>query len=280
MRNRDLFSFAVVSLVNICLMFFVSGGLAAQDVQDSDSIEDIDSEIDYTQGLVLSNIKFAAMSDKLFSSSYPSLDLLVSKMRRLSHLQINIVSFYSDYVDDAYNEKLAMQRALSIKEYLVSQRISPDRVLTEGIGEQIKSKDYELKGGKTTMIKVYYRNSQSFEGYSNVVILKDIKFGKLGYLLFASSYPTLDRLANILEKNRQIDILISSFTDSEGNDEFNLKLSQFRADVIKNYLVSRGINQSRITTLGQGEKNPVLPNTSLAGRKRNNRVEVSFKRKY
>ncbi|MBC7502197.1 MAG: OmpA family protein [Herminiimonas sp.] len=71
--------------------------------------------------------------------------------------------------------------------------------------------------------------------------------------------PKLDEVAAALMANSQLtNIVISGHTDRLGSDQYNLKLSQRRADAVKNYLVGKGVDGSRLRTEGKGESNPVV----------------------
>jgi len=104
----------------------------------------------------------------------------------------------------------------------------------------------------------------------------------IGDVLFATGMADLspdairnvDKLTDFLEKHPNRNVLIEGHTDSVGSEEFNLTLSQSRADAVKEQLVVKGIDPSRITTKGYGKKYPVSTNDTPAGRQQNRRVEV------
>ena len=76
-------------------------------------------------------------------------------------------------------------------------------------------------------------------------------------------------------KDLNLEVIIAvGHTDSVGADGYNQKLSVARSEAVKAYLVSKGIEKSRIYTEGKGEKNPVADNNTSAGRAKNRRVEV------
>ena len=83
----------------------------------------------------------------------------------------------------------------------------------------------------------------------------------------------LDRLVVKLEGNMRV-VLPIGHTSSPGTDAHNMELSNRRADAVKDYLVSQGIDADRIHPSGQGENNPVATNTTVAGRALNRRVEI------
>ena len=76
-------------------------------------------------------------------------------------------------------------------------------------------------------------------------------------------------------KDINLEVIIAvGHTDSIGSDAYNQKLSVRRAEAVKAYLVSKGIDKSRVYTEGKGEKQPVADNKTAAGRAKNRRVEI------
>ncbi len=83
-----------------------------------------------------------------------------------------------------------------------------------------------------------------------------------------------------LAKIRGVDlemVIATGHTDSIGTDAYNQKLSERRAAAVKDYLVSKGVPSSKITTIGKGESQPVATNKTSEGRQKNRRVDIEFK---
>jgi len=101
----------------------------------------------------------------------------------------------------------------------------------------------------------------------------EFDFGKA--MIRAHSYPTLDRVADLLVK-KNFSLKLSGHTDNVGSESANLKLSKDRAESVKAYLVSKGANPSRIEATGYGETQPIASNKTAAGRQKNRRVEFTL----
>jgi OOP family OmpA-OmpF porin len=83
-----------------------------------------------------------------------------------------------------------------------------------------------------------------------------------------------------LAKMRGVDlemVIATGHTDSIGSDQYNQRLSERRAAAVKEYLVSKGIAASKVTTIGKGESQPVATNKTAEGRQKNRRVDIEFK---
>ena len=87
------------------------------------------------------------------------------------------------------------------------------------------------------------------------------------------SFPLLDDVAQALKDNPKIKVEVQGHTDSVGNDAFNLKLSQKRAESVRNYLIKKGISSDRMDPKGYGENVPIADNRTKDGRDQNRRVE-------
>ncbi|WP_025146412.1 OmpA family protein [Pedobacter jeongneungensis] len=91
----------------------------------------------------------------------------------------------------------------------------------------------------------------------------------------SKSYTTLNRVAALLiEKN--FSLKLAGHTDNTGSRELNLRLSKERAESVKTYLVSQGVNASRVEATGYGPDQPISTNKTAAGRQENRRVEFSL----
>lgn len=106
------------------------------------------------------------------------------------------------------------------------------------------------------------------------IVLRGVNFDYDKATLQPAGRPILDEAAEILKANPDVNVEVRGFTDSRGSDAYNMRLSERRAQTVKNYLVSRGVSPSRLTTRGYGESDPVATNETDSGRAQNRRVEL------
>jgi outer membrane protein OmpA-like peptidoglycan-associated protein len=92
--------------------------------------------------------------------------------------------------------------------------------------------------------------------------------------LKVASLSQLDELSKILYKYEGASLTIAGHTDSVGADDFNVTLSQKRAESVRQYLIGKGISVDRLTSIGYGESQPVADNKTTLGRAKNRRVEL------
>ena len=111
------------------------------------------------------------------------------------------------------------------------------------------------------------------------VVLNNIFFDYDEYKLLPSSKVELNRLVNLLKNNPEMEIRIQGHTDSQGDEEYNEKLSENRAKSVYNYLVEHGISKERLSYKGFGESQPIADNDTEEGRAKNRRTEFEVIRK-
>ncbi|WP_266362024.1 OmpA family protein [Tellurirhabdus rosea] len=111
------------------------------------------------------------------------------------------------------------------------------------------------------------------------VRLNNIFFDLGKATLREESFPELDRVVTTLNENAQMTIEVGGHTDNTGSRDLNARLSQDRADAVREYFIGKGIEPDRIASKGYGESRPVAPNESEEGRQTNRRVEFTITKK-
>jgi len=107
--------------------------------------------------------------------------------------------------------------------------------------------------------------------------LQGIEFESGKDIIRRTSYPILDNVVKVMSENPAYLLEINGHTDNIGDKAFNMELSQKRADAVKNYIASKGIEAGRMASKGYGDTLPVADNKTTAGRTKNRRVEFKVK---
>jgi general secretion pathway protein A len=104
-----------------------------------------------------------------------------------------------------------------------------------------------------------------------------IQFGHDSMKLPDEAHEVLDQIVKFSSSNPVSEIIVEGYTDSLGDYIYNKNISKSRADVIKKYLVDKGIPATKIETFGMGPENPIANNETFEGRKLNRRIEIRIK---
>lgn len=92
------------------------------------------------------------------------------------------------------------------------------------------------------------------------------------------SKQILDQVAIILEEHEDVEVDFNSYTDNTGDKEYNMNLSEERADSVKNYMDEQGaLHQVTVTTNGYGDTEPIASNVDEDGQQKNRRLEIVLK---
>jgi outer membrane protein OmpA-like peptidoglycan-associated protein len=107
-----------------------------------------------------------------------------------------------------------------------------------------------------------------------VLTLDDVLFDTGKAQLKSGAERSIEQIAAFLKENPDRRVQVEGFTDSQGPDEYNLELSQSRADSVAMAIIRRGVEAQRVRALGYGEGYPVASNTDAGSRQLNRRVEI------
>ena len=149
--------------------------------------------------------------------------------------------------------------------------IAPDFIAEGDNIDLTQTKGYqEIKGKELKLVAIEVGRS---------VRLNNIFFDLGKSELRSESSPELDRIVTVLNDNSKMVIELGGHTDNTGSNELNAKLSQDRADAVREYLIGKGIEPDRVASKGFGETKPVATNDSDEGRQKNRRVEFIIVKK-
>jgi OmpA-OmpF porin, OOP family len=111
-------------------------------------------------------------------------------------------------------------------------------------------------------------------GLSRSLVLRGVNFHEARAVLLPESRAVLDGVAQSLVANPQVRVEVAGHADSRSPAEYNLWLSQARAEAVRAYLIERGVAADRLVARGYGITRPIATNSTAAGRARNRRVEL------
>lgn len=114
------------------------------------------------------------------------------------------------------------------------------------------------------------------EGIKLVLGENSVRFDTNKSTLTTTAKSNLDKLVPVFKSYADTDIVIYGYTDSTGSAEYNLNLSQQRANSVEKYLESKGLNMSRFKMVGMGIADPIATNDTPEGRSQNRRVEFAI----
>lgn len=106
-----------------------------------------------------------------------------------------------------------------------------------------------------------------------IEIDQKIQFASGKSRILSVSFPILDSVAQVMSDYPDLRIEVEGHTDSDGSESYNLRLSQARADAVREYLSGKGISESRLQSVGYGETRPIDTNRTSTGKANNRRVE-------
>jgi outer membrane protein OmpA-like peptidoglycan-associated protein len=187
------------------------------------------------------------------------------------------------YIADR-KSKLAVALAVTFAENTATEKAKKDYEVTQA--EIVKRTTEQLSIEQQARIDAELIAANALADLAKLAAVKEEERGLVitlsGSVLFASDQSTLlpaalDRLnkvADALLITKERNLTVEGFTDSQGSYEYNMKLSQNRADVVRSYLISRGYPGNLIQSHGIGEDRPVANNNSAEGRANNRRVEI------
>jgi outer membrane protein OmpA-like peptidoglycan-associated protein len=141
-----------------------------------------------------------------------------------------------------------------------------------------RSRSIEMQGDTNTIMEMQL---QSKQGKANVIIKKkriairrQIHFAINSNEIKSSSFGLMDEMADVFLSHPELKLIeIQGHTDNKGRRQYNVKLSERRAQAVRQYLVDSGVDGSRLRAKGFGPLRPVAPNFTSQGRARNRRVE-------
>ena len=138
--------------------------------------------------------------------------------------------------------------------------------------EQAENEKAEMRKRLEQQLNMILETRQTARGL--IVNISDVLFDFNKYTLKPGAREKMAKVSGILLAYPGLRLQLEGHTDSIGTDEYNLVLSQKRADTVRDYLISQGVQADNVSAVGLGKENPVATNDTNAGRQQNRRVEM------
>jgi outer membrane protein OmpA-like peptidoglycan-associated protein len=142
----------------------------------------------------------------------------------------------------------------------------------EQLRRQSETEKAQLRERLRQQLNVILETRETARGL--VINLSDVLFDTGKYTLKPGAREKMAKLSGVLLAYPGLKIEIEGHTDNVGSDEYNQRLSQQRAEAVREYLLSQSVPSSSVTAMGFGKANPVASNDTAAGRQQNRRVEI------
>jgi len=213
----------------------------------------------------------AASETAALRSEKATLEVAMVQMRDdKSHLQIESAQLSRE--KSALEGESALLRQEKAQLEREKEALEIEKAAQQRLAENLRQEKEELAGRLQSALGHVADTTDTARGF--VVNLPDILYDVNEATLKPDAQLVLSKLAGILLILPSQHVLIEGYTDSTGSAEYNLDLSERRAQAVKSLLVSQGLDRTRLEALGLGMDRPVADNSTNEGRKKNRRVEI------
>ena len=170
--------------------------------------------------------------------------------------------------EQARQEALQQQQALALQTQQAQAQAQQAQLAAQRAEQEKEATRARLMGKLNQVLQT----KDSARGL--IVNMSDVLFDLNRATLKPGAKLRLAKVAGIIQAYPDLRLQIEGYTDSTGSPEYNQKLSEKRAQTVRDFLVAQGVSQPNITAQGLGESNPVASNATAAGRQMNRRVDL------
>ena len=184
-----------------------------------------------------------------------------------------------NHIAENWEKRAATNRTIEAIQEQIGEARSGKVSDLEAEKQAIKAQKDKLEASKQeAMDKLNALQSQMIQVTKDargiILSMSDILFDVGRATLKTDLMTSLAKIAGILSVYQQFDVSIEGNTDNTGSEEFNMTLSQQRAENVMNFLVEQGIAETRLTAKGLGMTMPIADNSTKEGRQKNRRVDL------
>ena len=187
--------------------------------------------------------------------------------KKLETLLLTKVNLESNLTAEVEHEKLLTEENIALKLELESMAKAKEEA--EKAAAEAKAKEEAEKAAVEAKAQA---DKAAVAELKDAFALTQVEFHNNSMNLTAKSKELLSKTAEVIKKHTQFQYVVQGHTDNRGNAEYNLQLSAKRANKVKEYLITQGVEASLLSSEGFGEEQPIADNTTKAGRIQNRRV--------
>ena len=153
-----------------------------------------------------------------------------------------------------------------------AQRARAQQQAAEQAAQQAAQQTEQMRERLKQQLSQVLQTTETARGL--IVNMSDVLFDFGKYTLKPEAREKLAKVSGILLSYPNLKLQVEGYTDNIGSDEYNQKLSEERADAVRDYLVSQSVPEANISAAGYGKSNPIADNSTNAGRAQNRRVQL------
>ncbi len=189
--------------------------------------------------------------------------------------KVIIIGHTDNTGDEGHNMKLSLARADSVAEYLIDTGTNPAIVRTIGRGPNAPIASNDTHKGRKQNRRVDIVVIAEIRALDRMVFPGAVLFERDSADLNDLGEHFLTKHVTSRAQSKRVNYIeIIGHTDDKWESDYNMELSKKRAETVRNYLVSQGVDGSKIVTTGRGETMPIVSNNTRKGRAQNRRVEI------
>ena len=208
----------------------------------------------------------AGSSDRPTSAGH----LLFKKSVKNWKYLVQLLSF--EETDASAPEKPVIYHSVPKEKKPLNKPLNPDKVQTSEQAVDLEPKEAQKTDSATQSLIALAKKPPP--AFSESIV---IHFARNSIDLPEAALMELDRIADALIDYPQKIAEIVGYSDAQGAKTYNLRVSEFRATILRSYLIGKGVEPSRIRSMGKGPENPIASNDTAVGRQQNRRVEIKVK---
>ena len=245
------------------------------------------SKIPYNLPVVVDIVYYDLDKSKIRNDAVPVLDKIAELIQKYDFLDLAVSSHTDSRASDAYNKALSQKRADAVKEYLSKFNIPENRIRIDWFGKENLANDcgdgvpcpetkHQLNRRSELVLEAFTDTERDYEFPMHLIgkdncdiaeLMESIQreFNNVPTVYFdfdksairAVHQKDLERVGIMLQKMKNLQLYISGHTDQRGNEDYNLKLAERRAKAVMDYLISKGIDSSRMQYEWFGKSRPI-----------------------